>query len=375
MNTNLTKLLLPLAALALGSVACDPFPEAPGGNPAIIRVVTYGGSLGTSNTVETVTGGTTVSTDFAEPDGIIRIQFNKPMDGSSMQLYPNFNPDGTTFVPPGGADICTPATTFDVSDFPAGTLVCYDPASATDGGSAVIYPGDLLAYGTTYNVAGTVRDYEGKSLTINVSVTVDQRPMPFGADGYTTGVDWFDSLATSYEVLWATSASGPFTSLAIVDPAVDCDGVICEVLHTERVPHTAYYYQVKQTTGATTTTRPDAQGPGETLGALAPTLGVASTTTVPPTIIPGIIRVAWGSVQGTNGYDVETSPDGTTWTLYSNHTATSRVLYLGTPAPGTAVPTTAGTLVSGTTYYVRVTPTYASSFAAQKGTTASKVAP
>jgi hypothetical protein len=376
MNTTLTKFLLPLAALAFGSVACDPFPEAPGGDPAIVRVVTYGGSLGTSNTVETVTGGNTVTSDLAEPDSIIRVQFNKPMDGSSIQLYPQYNADGTPFVPPGGADPCTPATAFDVSDFPAGTLVCYDPSSSTDGGSAVIYPGAELAYGTTYNVAGTVRDYEGKSLTLNVSVTVDPRPIPFALDGYTAGVDWFDSLADSYEVFWSpTGVAGSYVSLAVIDPAVDCDGVMCEALQFELVPHTDYWYQVTETTGTTTITRPAAQAPASTFGALTPTLGVVSTTTVPPTIIPGIIRVAWGSTQGSNGYDVETSTDGTTWSLYSHHTAASRVVYYGTPAPGTTVPTAPGTLTPGTTYYFRVTPTFASGFVAEKGNVASKVSP
>jgi len=369
MNTKLTKFLLPLAALALGSVACDPFPAKPGGDPAVVRVVTYGGSLGTSNTVETVTGGNTASTDYAEPDSIIRVQFNKPMDGASIQAYNNYNA-------PVGVDPCTPAALFDVSDFPAGTLVCYDPTSATDGGSAVVLPGALLVYGTTYTVAGSVKDYEGKSLTLNVSVTVDQRPIPFGVDGYTTGVDWFDSgTATSYEVLRASSAAGPFTLVVTADPAVDCDGVLCEVLDLEKVPNTDYYYQVKEITGVTSVTRPAAQTPGSTFGALSPTLGVVSTTTVPPTIIPGTIRVAWGSTQGSDGYDVETSLDGTTWALYSHHTAASRVVYLGTPAPGTTVPTAAGTLTPGTVYYVRVTPTFASGFVAEKGNVGSKVSP
>ena len=104
---------------------------------------------------------------------------------------------------------------------------------------------------------------------------------------------------------------------------------------------------------------------------------MATTTTPPPTIIPGIIRVAWGSIQGADGYDVETS-DRRRHHLdagYSHHTAASRIVYAGTPAPGTTVPTAAGTLTSGTTYSFRVTPTFASGFVAAKGNAASKVAP
>jgi hypothetical protein len=425
MNTTITKFLLPLAALAMGSVACDPFPEKPGGDPAIVRVITYGGAGGASNTVETVTGGNTVSTDFAQPDDVIRIQFNKPMDGSTVQAYTNYDstipidpdtigirndPGSNIPVPPRPPstdpgipyDNCTPASNLVLTGFettpgipleisavsgnvipgtgvyPVKTLTCYDPASATDGGSIVVTPGAPLKYGTTYSIDGTVKDYEGKSLTIHVTVTVDQRPIPFGVDGYTTGVDWFDSGADSYEVLWApdvSGAPGTFTSLAVVNPAVDCDGVLCEVLHHELVPHTDYWYQVTETTGATTITRPAAQGPASTLGALTPTLGVATTTTPPPTIIPGLIRVAWGSTQGANGYDVEVDDGITGWVLYSHHTAASRVVYLGTPAPGTTVPTAPGTLTSGTTYSVRVTPTFASGFVAEKGNVASKAAP
>jgi hypothetical protein len=374
MNTTITKFLLPLAALAMGSVACDPFPAKPGGDPAIVRVITYGGAGGASNTVETVTGGNTVSTDYAQPDDYIRVQFNKPMDGSTIQKYPQYNADGSTFVPPGGADPCTPADTFDVSSFPAGTLVCFDPSSATDGASAVIYPGDLLVYGTTYTVGGTVKDYEGKSLTIHVTVTVDERPIPFGVDGYTTGVDWFDSGADSYEVLWSpTGAAGSFTSLAVVDPAVDCDGVLCEVLHYELEPHTDYWYQVTETTGTTTTARPAAQGPASTLGALTPTLGVASTTTPPPVILKGIIRVAWGSVQHAVSYQLERSTDGNTWEVAA--TQTGRTFYDGTPAPSTAVPTTDGTLTSGATYWYRVTPVFAGGVSPFLGNVASKAAP
>jgi hypothetical protein len=376
MNTNLTKFLLPLAALTLVSAACDPFPAKPGGDPVLVRVITYGGSLGTSNTVETVTGGNTVSTDYAEPDGLIRVQFNKPMDGSTVQAYTNYNA-------PTGVDPCTPATNLDLTTFPAGTLACYDPSSATDGGSIVITPGALLTYGQTYVVGGTVKDYEGKAITIHVNVTVDQRPIPYGWDGYTTFVGWFDSgVATSYEVLWSDSATGTYTSLAVVDPAVDCDGVYCEIPHYELVPHTDYYYQVKETVGTTTTTRPAEQAPASTLGAITPTLGVSSTTTPPPVVLKGIIRIAWGSVQHANGYDVETSTDGTTFTLFYHYAAAppapnpSRTVYLGSTQPDPrTIPTVDGTLASGSVHYVRVTPTFADGFVAVKGNVASKEAP
>jgi hypothetical protein len=376
MNTNLKKLLVPLAAITLLASACDPFPAKPGGDPAIVRVITYAGSLGTSNTVETVSGGNTVSTDFAEPDGTISVQFNKPMDGSTIQLHDNYYTPPVTVPPTPAVDPCTPAVGgINVSEFPAGTTTCYNPSSATDGGQIIITPGAPLVYGTTYHVTGTVKDYEGKAITLNVSVTVDKRPLPFSIDGYTAGVDWFDSSPTSYEVLRSTTgAAGSYTHLATVDPAVDCDGVLCEIIDPEKVPGTDYYYQVKETTGTTTTDRPAAQGPTTTFSALTPTLGVASTTTPPPVVLTGIIRVAWGAIHGANGYDVDRSTDGgATWAPLIHQVG--RTYYDGTAAPGTAAPTTNGSLVTGTVYTYRVTPTFADAFAAEKGNAASKAVP
>jgi hypothetical protein len=334
MNTKLTKLLMPLAALAIGAVGCDPFPAKPGGDPAVVRVTTYGPS-GDTNTVETVTGGGTVSTDFAQPDDTIRVHFNKPMDGSSIQKYPNYNPDGTTFVPPNGDDPCTPADNLVLTTFPAGTTACYDPTAPTDGGQILITPGGLLVYGTTYTIGGTVKDYEGKSLTLAITLTVDKRPIAFGFDGYTTEVTWFNSpTATTYDILRSDTAAGTYTAIATgLLASTVCPGGFCAVLDRYKVPETDYFYQVKEGT----VLRPDATGPATTRSALFPTLGVATTTTPPPQVLAGIIRVAWGSISGATGYSLETSLDGTAWTVVP--TMTARTYYDGTPAPGTAAPT------------------------------------
>ncbi len=374
MNTNLTKLLMPLAALAFGSVACDPFPAKPGGDPAVVRVVTYGGASGDSNTVETVTGGNTVSTDFAQLDDFIAVHFNKPMDGSTIQKYPNYNSDGTPFVPPVGADACTPADGLVLTTFPAGTTACYNPTSPTDGGQLVITPGDLLVYGTTYTIGGTVRDYEGKALTLAITLTVDKRPISFGVDGYTTKVTWFNSpTATTYDVLRSDTAAGTYTPIATgLLASTVCTAGLCEVLDRYKDPETKYFYQVKE--GAVL--RPDALEPATTRSALIPTLGVATTTTPPPQVLAGIIRVAWGSISGATGYSLETSPDGTTWTAVP--TMTTRTYYDGTPSPGTAVPAAAGTLTTGATYYFRVTPVFGGApvgYVPVKGVVGSKVAP
>ncbi len=284
MNTTITKFLLPLAALAMGSVACDPFPAKPGGDPAIVRVITYGGAGGASNTVETVTGGNTVSTDYAQPDDYIRVQFNKPMDGSTIQKYPQYNADGSTFVPPGGADPCTPADTFDVSSFPAGTLVCFDPSSATDGASAVIYPGALLALrhhlhrgrhrqGLRGQVAHPQRHrHRGRAA----------HPVRRGRVHHRRRLVRLRRRQLRGALVARPGRPAPTRRWPSSTRRWTATASSCEVLHHELVPHTDYWYQVKETTGATTITRPAAQGPASTLGALTPTLGVATTTTPPP---------------------------------------------------------------------------------------------
>lgn len=423
MNNMQTKFLLPLAALALVSAACDPFPAKPGGDPAIVRVTTHGPS-GDSNTVETVTGGNTVSTNYAWIDSRIRVQFNKPMDGTSIQKYTNFdtsvpidpatiginnNPGFPAVVPPVPPHTdtgrpyspCTPATTLTLTNFPptvpgipaqwnptngrqvAGTgidpvynLVCYDPTSPTDGGQLVVYPAADLVYGTTYTIAGTVKDYEGKSITINVTVTVDQRPLPFalGRDGYSAGIDWFDSGATSYEVFRAPDVSGVagvYASVAVIDPAVYCGGGWCGLHYdTMLVPNTTYWYQVRQTIGGVTTTRPAATGPISTVSPLLPSFGVTTTATVPPVLVPGVLRVAWSPVAGATGYDVERAPDNVGVPgLFASIVIDTASPYID----GTVTP-----LTTGATYWYRVTPVYPAppaGYVPVKGRSASKVAP
>jgi hypothetical protein len=56
--------------------------------------------------------------------------------------------------------------------YAAYTSVCYNPQSVTDGAQLVITPTQGLVLGTTYRIQGTVQDYEGKSLALDVSVTV-----------------------------------------------------------------------------------------------------------------------------------------------------------------------------------------------------------
>ena len=443
MKNQITKLLLPLAALTLVTVACDPFPAKPGGNPVILRVTLYDPATGHSNNIEPIAASGNTLIDNAQPGDAIRIHFSKPMDGSTIQKYNNYatnipidpGSDGilttaanNTVVPPIVAftdpgisyDPCFPADNLTLTGFettpgvpiafvpasgnvvadtgvyPINTLVCYDPSSVEGGGQLVVYPGAPLKLGRTYTISGTVKDYEGKPVSINVVITADRRPLPFArsSDGYSASLDWLDSGAAGYQVLGSTTGlAASYTLLWEIDPANDCDGIICSpyatalggaLYQTELTPLTDYWYQVKETTaptgGTVTVTRPEVAGPITTVNSLRPTLGVATNTaTSPVTVFPGIIRLSWSAVKGINGYDIEQSTDvGTTWTLAVHQVATqasTTFYFAGTAGDGKTTPTAAGTLTSRTSYSFRVTPTYASAFAAAKGRAATKVAP
>jgi hypothetical protein len=410
MKNQITKFLLPLAALTLVTVACDPFPAKPGGDPAVLRVMAYGfgsnatPSSGHSVTQETGTAGAFVVTD-AFPDDSIRVHFSKPMDGSTIQGNSQYNPDGTTIrvdpLDPTSDPIpCVKATNVILSaNFPANTPVCYDPASPTDGG-ALFIPGPVdadgavawMKYGEVYTITGTVKDYEGKALTLNVSVSTDQRPLPFprSSDGYSASLDWNDSGAPGYEVLWSpTGVAGSYVHLWYFDNGDICDGFFCSpwayggLYHTQLTPQTDYWYQVKETTGSTATppdvataTRPDVAGPITTVKPLLPTLGVTTTPPPGPTIIPGVIKVSWPRVRGVTSYQIEQAADAATlsWSVIATQAGTTAATqsYLAVGPAGTA---TAGTLASGTKYWFRVTPVYGTTPAAVVGRAAGKVAP
>lgn len=363
MNNMIKRHLLPLAALVLASAACDPFPAKPGGDPAVVRTIAANGSHTASLDGA---GGGTASNDQVWVDDAIYVHFNKPMDGTTIQKYPNYNSDGTRYLPPEvvpGAvpvvrfPICTPATNLVLSaNFPADTTVCSNPTSPTDGGYMVVTPGDVLAYGQTYTITGTVNDYQGKALTLNVSFTVDKRPLPYTLDGYTTGVQWFASAATGYTVEFSLDGTSGWTA---VPGAPVCAAGVCTLDHTERKTGTDYYYRITEI-GGTGTLRPAALGPTTS----ASPLGVALTpvialTPAPPHPTPGQVQLFWNEVTGASGYLVERGTVAGTYPTQIPVTGGATTDYLDL------------TTVSGTTYFYRVTPTFTSGFAADKGTAAS----
>jgi hypothetical protein len=300
MKTNSMKQLLPLAAIILVAAGCDPFPPKPGGDPRVVRVTTAD-QTGTGNSVTVENTGTTagtVSNDGAFPRDTIYVQFNKPMNGSSFQFYKAVDANGNPFTPPidpasvgvlptfpAGVpyDVCRPATNLTLTGFTDGppvidpnsdptstsyqadhasdhlqrTTTCYNPGAPSDGGQLVVTPGAPLVAGTVYKIAGNVQDYQGKTVTLDITITVVPTTFAMTTDGYqnwgnaftyaySMAIDWFPSAgATAYTVQrTATDPAGttpPVWTDIVTDaaPADVCDDVFsgfCEVWHTNATP-------------------------------------------------------------------------------------------------------------------------------------------
>ncbi len=228
MKTIHMRHLLPLAAIALIAAACDPFPAKPGGDPRIVRVTTNDSNW-TAHTVTVENTGASAGTVVhasAYPLDVVYVQFNKPMNGLTLQKYADYDANGAKIDPATiteATGICTPPANL-TQTFPADTTFCYVPSSVTDGAQLVITPGSALVVGTSYNVTGTVKDYEGKALAINVTVTVDPLPVATAIDGlrfpgygvtyaYAQLVDWFPTGASGYYLEWTTDGTTWTTGL------------------------------------------------------------------------------------------------------------------------------------------------------------------
>lgn len=166
---TMTKWTFPLlAAATLLVAACDPFPSAPGGDPRIVRVVAVDSAH--TNLVVVEGAGVADPTNVTVPgvlgDSLMFIQFNKPLDGTTIQASPDVDAQGNAI--PGS---CTAAANLTLTGWPAAPAVCYMPASVDDGAQIFIEPAAVLPAGS-YGISGTIQDYEGKPITIGVTFVV-----------------------------------------------------------------------------------------------------------------------------------------------------------------------------------------------------------
>jgi hypothetical protein len=206
------KLSMMLAAMALVAVGCDPYEDAPGGDPAIVTVTAAGRTAAGVNDAVTGTEAGGQWTVDGVPVGtggnnVIVVTTNKLLDGSTIQSAPQDPADATS------AGDCTPANSWltitrngapeplNYADPATPTdnwqwYTCYYPGAATTsyGASIQIFrakvsqaPGFAtgaagpmraarLEPDVTYVFTGNVSDESGSQLPINV--TVSTVPVP-----------------------------------------------------------------------------------------------------------------------------------------------------------------------------------------------------
>jgi len=233
MNNIKTGTILVLAVAAMLTAACDPFPKAPGGAPAVLRAVSTGGSVGgnVEQSIDLPPDPTAVVVDDATGDANFFVWFTKEMDSRTIQAFPDFDPatgktpldpllpnpdfgnplfpNALPFLPV--VDTCeldrSPLTVS--ANFPAGTSLCYLSGSAQGGGLIEVIPSDFLDVGT-YTVGGDVKDYQGIPLTFNATFNVTHKPWLVPSDPYTIDVGWTnDSVnATGFIIERTTTADG-----------------------------------------------------------------------------------------------------------------------------------------------------------------------
>jgi hypothetical protein len=436
MKTNYTRQLLPLAAIIMVAAACDPFPAKPGGDPRVVRV-TASDQSGTGNSVTVENAGTAAGTVVlagAYARDAIYVHFNKPMNGATIQTYQDVDANGNPFVPPidpasvgvlplaplgVSYDACRPAANLTLVGFKDGppvisstpssspnyakdhagdhlqrTTTCYNPGATTDGAQMVVTAGAPLEVGTTYKITGTVQDYQGKPVTLDISVTVDPSMFLTTTDGYqnlgygftyaySMAVDWFPTAgATTYTVQFtATDPAGTvppvWTDIVTNEPAANiCDNTFsgfCEVWQTNATPSTTYWYRIQ--VGAAAPGAPDSH---KTLAPIKVALDDYPVAPAAPT--PGDIKLNWGRAFDAVEYVIERAPDAA-----GAPGAWAEVFRKPKAAPAVANPLDTPFvsrqwidkgLTTGTTYWFRVTPVFGVAggpSAAVKGTAVSRV--
>lgn len=278
---------LVVTGLALAAAACDPYEEPSDANPAVIRVSVVDATFSQADPVLTEAPDPLDDVwriaDLASPQApsnhrVVAVTTNKLLDGSSIQA--------TT------ANCEVAAGAFDFANAPltpgATWYACYYPssASASWGASILFYqapqhpdplvvdenrrPGrGVLDYDTTYAIAGSVRDAQGKLLDFELEFTTGPMPAPstptfpaanitdtgvrvtwgavFGTQTWT--VERADDLAGAPDPgTWATVAS--FSAI----PVPPATSVPRQYNDTGLTPATTYWYRVTATSWTYSTT-------------------------------------------------------------------------------------------------------------------------
>ncbi len=379
-RANSKLLLTVLAALGLLAAGCDIFPSQPGGTPKVIRLLavdqlayTTPPEANSANTSGTwvlgepgIQGIDASNVNGPGPNGhasafqVIDVQFNKVMNGDSIQTSPtNCAPVAgslaVTVTPAQPTTGCGDSNQSQISCFKPNWFTCYVPQSSdpTVGSQVLIFQTpDATAYdptstpvgqgagllpGHTYAVSGTVKDMGGAPLDVKASVTTQTAPMVNGTvDTTNVNLSWnLTSDLASVDLESApdnAGAPGTFTLLAA--------SATSPYTHSGLTPGTIYWDRLvlHPTTGT-------AVNSGVTNATTLPVANAAAPT-LTATATPDV-TVGWtASLAGVDTYEVQRAPDnagvsGTYKTIKAGLTATT-ASYVDTK------------VTAGTTYWYRV---------------------
>jgi hypothetical protein len=375
-RTNSQIVLTSLAAFGLLAAGCDIFPTQPGGTPAVVRVLAVDQlALSTPPEVNTAdSGGTWVlgspgiggvdASNINSPGPglhasryqLIDVQFNKVMDGDTIQTAPD---DCTpvagaitvTTTPAQPATGCGSANQSQIDCFTSNWFACYVPQSSDPsvGSQVLIFQlpdgaaydstntpagqGAGLLPGFTYDVTGTVKDYAGTALAIKASVTTQTAPMVVGTvDTANVNLAWnLTSDLATVDLERAdddgSGAPGTFATLAA--------GAATPYTDAGLTPGTPYWYRLAlhPTTG-TAVNSGLTNACTRAVADAAPTLVATATPDV---------TVTWNpSLAGVDTYRVQRSPDVTprTYATIKSGIAATTGTYTDTTVVSTVPPTT-----------------------------------
>ena len=331
MNTIGTKQLLLLAAAALATAACDPFPAAPSGPLEVFHVGSTGGN---PIDIASPADPMAVVVDEAAYDASFYVWFTKEMDGKTIQQFPDIDP--ATGLPTDVPNVCEyvgsplEATS---SGWPDGTSVCYAPGSATGGGLIQVFPpegvdGPIWWEVGSYVLAGTVKDIGGASIQFHATFNVTLKPTLVKADPYTIDLAWPQQPgATGYTIERIQSDTEPtdwtgstwLTNVAWLDPNLSAVNGVWRDYNKE--PGTTYWYRItpEGVAGAPSTAASATLAAAPAIKAQARPVSSAF-----PEGEPNVVQVVWSRIrananidppEGSAAYRVERSTDdGATWT-------------------------------------------------------------
>lgn len=173
MIAKTNRWMMAVAVLALASAACNPYPAANDDPPKVVRVFAYSPSGAFDPIInESPVGGAYTLTGLAT-GSVVVVEFNKPMDGLTIQARASTNPDGTA-----GATPCAPAANLTVTPATANAVyTCYYPSNPSGGAQMLIHHGasstdpraSNFTAATTYRVVGNVKDQGGNALPIDIN--------------------------------------------------------------------------------------------------------------------------------------------------------------------------------------------------------------